>query len=1243
MAPQVSDLSGIPSGSIGSNDLLYLVDIAGGVNTSKKITLGQLGSYIRTNYPSGSGSSSGGLASGDIQSWALATDNNPITEGKLANVRDWALQSNTDPVPKDKLTNVESWALTGGGAIPAGKLTNAPSGGGGGLTETQIKNLFYDWAEDGDTSRIPDTKLPQATTSKLGGIEIANQNEVDALTDLTKAVVPGRIPKATAVNRKTGVIKIATQNEHNALTELDKAVVPGRIPTASGSQKGITLISSTVNASGTDRAITQKGAHDTANDRIETLVKDWARDDSTPIPSGKLSNAPSSSGGGGGVVVENVTVDKTFYLDQKWDDWHGKTVGFRVSNGTDNPKVTIASKRGTAKTGQTVNVISAVYFPGTTAIVFDYTGNRGQRTEITNTKLKEGVSGQRYFDYLAVNSDGHIDIHLAQDRTEDASSTGNANRDLSTAWENGGKIKITLASPHGGSSGVLEINAPNNNAQSSDQTEQYDWTPPESQKQAAIQFFKDQTDASSGSSTATIEFYIPETYVDWTPDAADAGESITFHPFWKYGRISLANIKFARHNSDGVIETIAASQDGENITEGFGEPARLIFANDYYDGSSKTSDVEVSDWHALPIVQDTRLVLDELNKTLVHTPEFEHLEDRVDKALKDEKTSYTIPYYPLFTIPTITASALANNNTKIFFHELETFANSVTVKIAKGSHQLLVEEVFEDHTKTTDLNTIFALQGIPEIAGDIKNEKIAVYVAPTLAADDLTPASAPITMFADARSGRLLSPCPVEISEGVAPDSTRSTGEKVYVENLLYFVYFHKESGSSFDFTEKNVISTTASNSETGTAKSLRIVGDSSDIANARAIVNDHLGVGDDDKAFLIFEDTTGTKRDKHIGTFGVTNLAGASTFNADLSYADITLKHSGSDQTPEVGNLQFFYEEPKPASWAEEGNTQLIPSSKIPAGGSGGSESGAFTIVAEEENFSQAVSGSAWVTLKGSGGITLNADATHLEIEITTPANQTPAAGSTLLYVPPGLSNTVANHHNVIDEDTGLAINVPVNSTKTFRFSRSFFHDVSGSKVAYIILSANGSAGTVYGGDAISLNLYHESDADSASIEPFNLLDTETVVSAQTSVSANLTGATMTNVEFDDFVEFDQIISLTVLLKTTTVSNEQACYRFRVSKDEMDEVGEFTSSDSLASQSAIKGWFRSGWAVSNEQNWVAKPSSVFVKFEYDKSTGLPRVILGYYKSGVYLQGLKICAFGTQCRIDHVSVMRKKG
>lgn len=70
--------------------------------------------------------------------------------------------------------------------------------------------------------------VPGATASDTvaGVIEIATTAEVSALTDTTRAVVPGRLPGTS--DTQQGLIEIATQAEQEAATDVVRAVTPGR-------------------------------------------------------------------------------------------------------------------------------------------------------------------------------------------------------------------------------------------------------------------------------------------------------------------------------------------------------------------------------------------------------------------------------------------------------------------------------------------------------------------------------------------------------------------------------------------------------------------------------------------------------------------------------------------------------------------------------------------------------------------------------------------------------------------------------------------------------------------------------------------------------------------------------------------------------------------------------------------------------------------------------------------------------
>ena len=126
-----------------------------------------------------------------------------VDDRVAAGVADWAEKDNTDP-------------------IPAGKLTNAPSGGGlsTGDVDNRIAQQVSDWAEQGNSGTIPENKLPAAATEGL------NQDEVDArvaagVQDWAEegnnlAIPDGKLPNIPASKLPTAATEGLNQDEVDA-------------------------------------------------------------------------------------------------------------------------------------------------------------------------------------------------------------------------------------------------------------------------------------------------------------------------------------------------------------------------------------------------------------------------------------------------------------------------------------------------------------------------------------------------------------------------------------------------------------------------------------------------------------------------------------------------------------------------------------------------------------------------------------------------------------------------------------------------------------------------------------------------------------------------------------------------------------------------------------------------------------------------------------------------------------------
>ena len=99
---------------------------------------------------------------------------------------------------------IADWAETGNNdPIPAGKLTNAPSGGGGlnqAAVDARVKAGVLDWAETANTERVPEGKLPEKLDELMDSFNLVGwQNEGNTQND-SVWVGPGRRSAYTSAN-----------------------------------------------------------------------------------------------------------------------------------------------------------------------------------------------------------------------------------------------------------------------------------------------------------------------------------------------------------------------------------------------------------------------------------------------------------------------------------------------------------------------------------------------------------------------------------------------------------------------------------------------------------------------------------------------------------------------------------------------------------------------------------------------------------------------------------------------------------------------------------------------------------------------------------------------------------------------------------------------------------------------------------------------------------------------------------
>ena len=213
---------------------------------------------------------------------------------------------------------VEDWAKTDDDTlIPADKLTNAPGGSGGGLSEAEVDARVAagveDWAEEGDTSSIPLAKLSEVPPGGLdeGAVDarvIALVEEWARLTGSTDLIPFDKLankPTIAFMNpANPGIDDIWIQTifsgtEHNVVFHKRNQANDAWVERFSfrtnpsylwAEQENTDLIPA-------DKLTNAPGQNEVQVDaRVAAGVSDWAEEgDTSSIPLTKLGNAPSAS------------------------------------------------------------------------------------------------------------------------------------------------------------------------------------------------------------------------------------------------------------------------------------------------------------------------------------------------------------------------------------------------------------------------------------------------------------------------------------------------------------------------------------------------------------------------------------------------------------------------------------------------------------------------------------------------------------------------------------------------------------------------------------------------------------------------------------------------------------------------------------------------------------------------------------------------------------------------------------
>ena len=298
----------------------------------------------------------------------------------------------------------------------------------------------------------------------------------------------------------------------------------------------------------------------------------------------------------------------------------------------------------------------------------------------------------------------------------------------------------------------------------------------------------------------------------------------------------------------------------------------------------------------------------------------------------------------------------------------------------------------------------------------------------------------------------------------------------------------------------------------------------------------------------------------------------------------------------------------------------------------------GAFTTLRRQENVAVALSGTN-TDIGGGNGLAVDDGATHVDITFSTATGTTPP-NITLVYNDPESSGTFHNLYRAEGEDQAATlITLESGRSTTFRFSSAYFHRIGGKNR----LRLRASAPSAMSG-SVNMTIVHEKDINSAGVYPRNLLVVPVTAPNQT-LNDNLTGSAWSEIGLATPIEWDHLISLKIQMRVVNgLSNEDADFTLRLMKDELDEIGYYTTAPAIASNARFKGWYSIGWssqAGSQGVNaWSDKPSAAYIHY-YASRHGHPSRLIALKRTGLYLTDILVSSWKNQCIIKHVSCMRK--
>ena len=167
--------------------------------------------------PTGKLPSASNTAIGAVQ---LATDTEAqtgtdalkaVTPAALDHVLDNRTASTTNPGTIELATSDEATAATDNErAMTPALVKQVIDAAGTGLSKSEIEAFFSPWVQVGNTDTVPLSKLPDATETSQGVIEIATSSEVITATNDTRAITPLKLKRALDATAPTNVNTLIT-------------------------------------------------------------------------------------------------------------------------------------------------------------------------------------------------------------------------------------------------------------------------------------------------------------------------------------------------------------------------------------------------------------------------------------------------------------------------------------------------------------------------------------------------------------------------------------------------------------------------------------------------------------------------------------------------------------------------------------------------------------------------------------------------------------------------------------------------------------------------------------------------------------------------------------------------------------------------------------------------------------------------------------------------------------------------